>query len=215
MKITDRTLARVQAGSGLVFAIFLTLHLANTIAAAVSQSFYDGLQRAFRVYYQFPAVEIVCVAGSALTHITAGVMRIVRRRGLRPVTLHRASGYFLLLAFAGHVTATRGPSLLAGMPIDLSYLTFSLSTYPWFFYPYYMLLFASGAYHLLNGSATALRIFGVAAPRPRFAVAAVVVLAGVAGIVGIGGVLHPVDTHRFPEFRAFLDSLTQRLLTSR
>jgi hypothetical protein len=42
----DRRLARVQAVSGLVFLLFVSVHLMNTMLAAYSPAAYNGYQRA-------------------------------------------------------------------------------------------------------------------------------------------------------------------------
>ncbi len=208
-------LVRIQALSGMAFAVFLSLHLANTVSAMFGQAAYDGLQRLLRWYYQFPPVEIACVVGAALVHVSAGIARMKLRPRKAPgatipwrVRLHRWSGYVLMLLFAGHVTATRGPGLLLGVPADFSYLTFSLGYWPLFFYPYYLVLFASGAWHLLNGVSTAAAVL---APGVRLSPAwapvgaGVAVVCGLMGILALGGNLFEVDTHRYAEFRALAD----------
>ena len=53
----QRRLARVQAGTGVVFATFLALHLVNTMLGALGPAVYDGVQRVLRLYYQLLPVE--------------------------------------------------------------------------------------------------------------------------------------------------------------
>jgi hypothetical protein len=194
-----------------MFASFLVLHLFNTMSAVLGQSVYDSVQRALRWYYQFPIVEIVCVAGAAIIHIWAGVTRIWRRRGrergsvpLR-LRLHRWSAYYLLVFITGHVLATRGTSLFLDTKPDLAFLSYSFVIAPKFFYPYYTLLFACGLYHLAHGSLNALRLFGVQArvtPRAfRWAVSTGVA-AGLAAVLAIAGHFFDIDTRRYAEFHA-------------
>ena len=57
--MTDRTLARVQAVSGLVFAVFLLLHLGGALVALLGQGAFDAWIRAARGYYQLPVVEVL------------------------------------------------------------------------------------------------------------------------------------------------------------
>jgi succinate dehydrogenase/fumarate reductase cytochrome b subunit len=218
--ISEKALIRVQAVSGLVFATFLVLHLGNLASATFGQPAYDWYMAKARGYYQLAPVELVGVVGAALVHMAAGVARILRRRARRAdgvskpphwrVRLHRYSGYYLMAAFVGHVIATRGPGLV-GHAADFSFLTLSLETAPYFFYPYYVLFAASGFYHLGHGTVAALRIVGARLPKgatsPRsrafwaWAVAGATI-AGV-GVLSLGGHLHPVDRSRFSEWKAF------------
>lgn len=218
MPVNDKTLVRVQAVSGLMFATFLVLHLLNTMSAVLGQSMYDAVQRTFRWYYQFPLVEIVCVASAAAIHIWAGVVRMWRRRGrersavpLR-LRLHRWSAYYLLVFITGHVLATRGASLFLGLKPDFAFLSYAMVIAPVFFYPYYTLLFASGLYHLAHGGLTALRLLGGRldlSPRAfRWAVSAAA-LTGFLAVLSFGGIFFQIDTHRYPEFHA----LAQRLFS--
>ncbi len=221
----EKTLIRVQAISGLAFGVFLVLHLLNLAVALGGPAAYDAWMAAMRWYYQFPLVEIVAVLGAAIVHMVAGVMRILRRRkrvkaagrAEAPswrVRLHRYSGYFLMAAFAGHVAATRAPGLM-GMPADFAFLSFSLSALPAFFFPYYVLLAASGCYHLAHGTLAALRVIGVRLPRGitaarsrafwRAVAAAAVV--SLLGVLALGGVWQRPDPRRVEAWRAFANEV--------
>jgi len=231
--VGEAKLARIQAISGLLFASFLILHLINTALAAAGQDVYDGWQRAMRWYYQFPVVEIVCVAAAMLVHMWASATRIVRRRRrarergeggakARPslrVRLHRYAGYYLFAAAAAHMVATRLPGLF-GHPADFTFLTFSLSYAGIFFYPYYALLALSGLIHLAHGVPTALRVIGarvpgffIAARSPAFwGVAALGGGALVLGVIALGGNLFEVDTTRFAEWKRMYEFLPSSML---
>lgn len=224
---TNRGLARIQAVSGLVFATFLVLHLGNTLAALFGQTAYDAVQGALRSYYQARVIE-VGLLGAAVVHGAAGLMRWKRRPPARSGTpapwrlrLHRWSGYYLMIAFAGHVLATRSPHWFYGTPVDFSFVTFSLDAWPAVFYPYYVGLFASGAYHVVHGSATAVRVLaGRAASGPiessartldaiarsRWVAIACIALA-VGAVMALGGRLFVVDTHRFSAYRALYERI--------
>ena len=80
MTFDDKSLIKIQAISGIVFATFLILHLVNMTIAMLGQAAYDSFQRAMRWYYQFPVTEIVVVLGASLVHIAAALTRVVRRR---------------------------------------------------------------------------------------------------------------------------------------
>ena len=106
----DEVAAKVQAGSGLTFALFLAPHLCNTIAGVAGEAAYDGLQTILRSAYQNPAVEAV-VIGSAVVHLAAtAVRKVIAIRSspsskpavLKP-TLHCWSGYVIAALIGGHV----------------------------------------------------------------------------------------------------------------
>lgn len=221
-RISDKALVRVQAWSGLAFATFLVLHLANMAAAVLGAAAYDGFMRVMRFYYQFPLVEIVCVLSAAIVHMGAGVTRIVRRRKHRAnaakpslrVRLHRYSGYFMMLAFAGHVSATRLPSLY-GETVDFTFINFSLTYAGIFFFPYYVLLATSGLYHMTHGGIAALRIVGARLPKGAtsarsrvfwgWAMACVTV--AVLGVLALGGLLYEAEQSRAAEWMTFYEDL--------
>jgi succinate dehydrogenase/fumarate reductase cytochrome b subunit len=216
-RIPERRLAQIQAVSGLAFATFLAIHLVNTAIAALGQLHYDAYQRAMRLYYQAPGIELLLVVVAPAVHVAVGVVRWRRRRAKRRepgaprstgplrTRLHRAAGYFLLVVIGGHAIATRGPGLIAGEPADFSFLTFSLVQAPWIFYPYYVLFGIAGAYHLVNGTLAALPVLRVhlsqrwlAPGARRFWVPAGVLAALVAcGVLALGGAFFEVDTSRF------------------
>jgi len=222
--VTDRALARTQAASGLVFAVFLAMHLVTALASLGGLAAYDHTLAIVRFYYRLPLVEIVGVVGAALVHIGSGVWRIARRRrddkarghatrvplALR---LHRWAGWYMMAAFVGHVTATRAPSLFFGMQPNAAFLTTSLVTAPWFFYPYYALFAFSGGVHLLHGVQNAPRVLGARMPGvPRRALpwlGALWAAAALGIVLALGGVLY----HVAPEHLAPWKALLQRLLS--
>jgi succinate dehydrogenase/fumarate reductase cytochrome b subunit len=220
--MSDRALARTQAASGLVFALFLVLHLTTSLAAVVGPSSYDAVLAAMRHYYRLPVIEVAGVVGAGLVHVTAGVWRIVRRRREDKarghahavpfaMKLHRWTGWYMMTAFAGHVIATRTPSLVFGMQPNAAFLSTSLLTAPWFFYPYYALFAFSGGVHLLHGLQAAPRVLGMRMPSvPRRALpvlAAVWAAAALAIVLSLGGVLHSVDMSAVAPWKALLDRL--------
>ena len=107
-RIPDSTLNKIQAASGLAFSTYLALHLTNALAANQSQMLYDGVLDVFRVYYHHPVVEYTVIGGAVVVHVSASVIRMLRRwkrerqqreRGIELprvplyVKLHRYSGY--------------------------------------------------------------------------------------------------------------------------
>lgn len=159
----ERTYRRVQAATGLVFASFLFLHLAN-VAFALVPGGYDRAQAWLRLFYQFPPVEAL-LAACLVAHGYVGVRLAIgrRRRNERPsrsVRLVRLAGWFLLLAMAGHVGATRISALISGHPPGATGLAFTLEYLPWLFGPYYAALGLFGTIHVAKGVGTAVRMLG-------------------------------------------------------
>ena len=190
-------LKKIQAASGLLFAVFLIAHLINTWAALAGPGVYEGVQRILGFAYQSLLLEAL-ILGAILTHVTTAILRWRReRRGKLPwrARLHRYSGIFLMLVIAGHVTAVRVLPAIYGIRPGFDGVAFSVAFFPAFFYPYYLLLGTAGAYHVLNGTAVAAARLGLSIPLPpRWLYAgagAAAVLTGVA-LLGFGGMLFEV-----------------------
>ena len=219
-------LAKVQAISGLCFALFLVLHLATTVSAIGGPAAYDGVLAAFRTMYRaHPVVEILVIGLSGSIHITCAILRILERRRTGPhpkppllLRAHRWSGYFLALVIVGHVFATRVmPAVATGATAtgraDFSYLAYSVLGWPVFINPYYFMLGLAGAIHLGLGlgyaaATLAPRRFG--SPGARRASIAIATFAGalvVAGVASVIGRAGEADRSRFPEYEAVYDRL--------
>jgi succinate dehydrogenase/fumarate reductase cytochrome b subunit len=217
----DLRLVRVQAVSGLCFALFLALHLVNVMASALGPGLYDALQVRIRPLYQFPLVEVTLVLGALVVHVVAGVLRMrgrprTRRWSKLPLRtrLHRVSAYYLLLVITGHTGFTRLPSLLDGVYPGFAGLSYTVSSVPGWFYPYYALLGLCGLYHGSYGAYLALRALGVRLPSIAqlggrawvpLAVAAVLV---VLGVLSLGGLFYAIDD---PRQSAYAGWLSERL----
>jgi succinate dehydrogenase/fumarate reductase cytochrome b subunit len=205
-------IVRVQAASGLVFAFFLTLHLATTASGVAGPVAYDGtLALLRRAYRPVLAVEIALIGIPALVHVACAVLQIVerRRRGVpagSPLA-HRLAGYVLLAAIGGHVFATRVMPAFGDGPADFSYLAYSLLNWPLFMQPYYLVLGVAGAVHLTLGVTIAVRVLGLARPAHTRALAAAAVLAVVvaAGTLGILAGADEASRDRFAGFRALYE----------
>jgi succinate dehydrogenase/fumarate reductase cytochrome b subunit len=204
-------LAKIQAISGLAFAVFLVLHLATTVSAVGGPASYDGTLASLRAIYRaHPIVEFLLIGVSAAVHLACAGLQILRRRKTPQPTpslrlrVHRTSGYVLMLFIAGHVFATRVMPAMSEGPADFSYLAFSVLSWPVFINPYYYALGLAGAIHFGLGLG-----FAVSALSPRTdarrvslavaAIAAVLVFAGVTGIIRGAENSEPA---RFAEFRA-------------
>jgi succinate dehydrogenase / fumarate reductase cytochrome b subunit len=163
-------LARIQAVSGLLFSLFLLIHLTNTGLALRGGAAYDAFQRMFRPIYQHPLIELGVIALPLIVHVWAGVQRMRARKGqvaranLR-TRLHRYSAYYLLVFIVGHVLATRGPSLMRGVYPEFGGVAWAFQVAPYWFFPYYTLLALAGLYHSVHGAHIALGVLGVRSPR--------------------------------------------------
>lgn len=213
-------LVRTQALSGLLFSVFLVVHLFNTALAALGPQTYDGFQRAARAGYQFAPLEVL-VLGALLVHVGCGVARMVQRRGQpkAPVSAetraHRWSAYFLLTFFVGHIVATRGASFFYGVFPGFEGVAFTFRWVPAYFWPYYSLLFITGAVHLVIGVKRALPALKLGAtPWPRSSRAVLisctlVAVLGLVGILNLGGVLRDVGSPENGPFAKLVLSLVR------
>lgn len=229
--LSEYTLFRIQAISGLVFATFLILHLLTTILASAGETAYDSFQKAARVYYQSPPVEILVVLGAAAVHAFAGLVRGWRRAktfldpGAKRFTpplrtrVHRWCGYVILLILPGHVFGTRVPGLIEGLPADFTFVYFSISNWPWFFYPYLLPYGVCASFHLIHGTLASLGALGVSMPgwamdgksRPFWSAFSTLALLIVLGVLALGGNFYRPDTNRFPELKAYYEQKFEKI----
>ncbi|KAJ9454181.1 hypothetical protein DIPPA_20622 [Diplonema papillatum] len=206
----------VQGASALVFSGYLATHLVNTAVASLGPESYDGYMRVVRRVYQHPAVEPV-VFGSFLVHLAAGTMKPAisaaaaatpRRR------LHAYTGYFLSVFVFLHSFATR-----VSLPPPLSFNGIATTMYhlPSLFIPYYLLLGAAGAVHMLLGFPKAVEqsraLLGPALSSARavgrvashwLVVTAAVVAVGL-GVASMGRLVYPYEVDRSEAFRTFFE----------
>jgi len=207
-------LAKIQAVSGLCFAVFLVLHLATTVSATGGPVSYDGTLASLRAIYRaHPVVEFLLVGVSAAVHIACAILQILRRRKSPPspkpslrLRIHRWSGYFLMIVIVGHVYATRVMPAMAGGAADFSYLAFSVLAWPYFINPYSYALGLAGAVHFGLGLGFAAEALApLSWRRTSIAVAtgaAVLVAVGVTGIISQAA---KAERSRFGEFKALYD----------
>jgi succinate dehydrogenase/fumarate reductase cytochrome b subunit len=188
-------LKKLQAGTGVLIAAFVGVHLLNTWLAAFGAVAYDRVQEVLRSAYQFAPIEVLLL-GSLLVHIVVGVVRIVvepKRTLTLRARLHRYAGFFIMAVIAGHVLAVRGPSWFFDVYPGFAGLAFSLEFLPGFFFPYYFLLGMAGFFHGLNGLGIAAARLGLQPRLGRLSDPAMTVVASAAGVMllvallGLGG----------------------------
>lgn len=133
---------QAQAASGAAFALFLLVHLVNTMVAVAGPAAYDGVQGELRAVYQVPPIEIAVVIGPLVVHIVSSVWRMVRRRRLGQPgpratrsRLQRWSAIVLLVFIGGHTFATRGASLLYEVWPGFDAIAFTMLWVPAYFIP--------------------------------------------------------------------------------
>ncbi|MFK8046930.1 MAG: hypothetical protein AB8B81_00710 [Halioglobus sp.] len=204
-KVESRLIV-AQAIAGILFLVFLALHLSNTFLAVFGPEIYNDYQRAVRQIYQHPLLELLLVIGPLITHVIAGLWlyRIRKSRRLRRALRYRLqswAGFFLLLVVFGHVLATRGISYWYGVFAEFEGVSFSLWWVPAYFYPYYFLLFMAGLYHGSMGLLGVLKRFGFMRGRVRsnYFPALVTGLGAVGAILvllAFGGFLFEIDDPR-------------------
>ncbi|MEM9462492.1 MAG: hypothetical protein AAGF11_50555 [Myxococcota bacterium] len=216
----DRRLLRLQALCGLVFAVFVLLHLVNVMASAFGPGLYDAFQLQIRPIYQNPALELGVLFGSVLIHAVTGIVRIRRRprtrdfgRLPRRTRLHRLSAYFLLIVIVGHIAATRLPSVIDGVWLGFAGLSFTMDRFGFIFYPYYLTLGLCGLYHGTYGTYLALRSLGVRLPAPaalgpgtRVSLGVTALLAALLvalGVLSFGGLLYEIEDPARSDFARF------------
>ena len=198
-------LKQVQAGTGVLFAVFVAVHLINLWLASLGSSAYDGFQEMVRPAYQWPPVEILLLAALAV-HVVVGLMRIFSepKRTLTPRgRWHRRAGIFMLIVIIGHIFAVRGPSWFFDLYPQFAGLAFSIDFAPYYFYPYYFLLGLGGFYHMLNGLSIALPRLGGSMPLSTQVLRRVTWGAGgltVAALLGFGGLWTDVGDPYQSEF---------------
>jgi succinate dehydrogenase/fumarate reductase cytochrome b subunit len=219
-QIKERRLLLTQVISGLLFSVFLLVHLCNQMLGSLGPATYDGAQQMLRRGYQAPVIELLLVCIPAIVHAVAGVLRMLHRRKQgrsAPAELrarfHRISGMFLLVVFLGHSLATRGPSLFAGVFPGFEGLSFTFRSMPYVFWPYYTMLALCGLYHVMYGLSVALPIVGFSRastlrkPAVLFTIFAIGGLLLVLGLMGMGGVFFDVGCPEAGAFAQLYESL--------
>lgn len=209
---------RVQAASGVAFAIFLSLHLANTASAIISAGSYDAFLTVARQFYQRAFVEIGLVFGALILHVAVSLALAWDRKKSTPpleLRLHRYSGVILVAFVFTHALATRGVAVFKGLHVAGEYVSFTLVNWPLLFFPYYALLFSAGACHLLIGLRLALSRLGLAHALSRkfvyFALPLTLGL-GLFGIAALGGQLRPISIPDRAAYERYAESIVPAAL---
>lgn len=171
--VSTASLKKISAASGLLFGVFLVLHLLSHYSLVLGMETANDNLRFFRKIYQHPACEIALLV-AVVAHMVSNTMLYIKRQkidgsskkeggkepaGSLELKGHRYTGYFLALSIFGHVIFTRiAPLFLLDDPSQYDY-TFVNHAYKLFgiFFPVYLVLFGmAGGWHLIYGTRSAI-----------------------------------------------------------
>lgn len=138
-------LAFAHGISAAIIAMFAVFHLANHLTGVFGGEVHMNVMRHLRLVYRQPAVEVMLV-GCVLFQVGSGVVLLLRRTR-RPAmgwveVLQNASGAYLILFFASHISALMRTRYLHHIDTNWIWLTAdNLLKDPWSvrLVPYYFL----------------------------------------------------------------------------
>lgn len=172
--VSTATLKKGSAASGLVFGVFLTMHLLSSYSLTFGMETANNNLRLFRKIYQNPVFEVTLLL-ALLTHIASNTTLYIRRQkidsaskkeggkepaGTLELKAHRYAGNFLFVAVFGHVAFTRlAPLFLLDDPsqYDYTFITHASNLFGKLFFGGYLVLFGmAGGWHLIYGTRSAI-----------------------------------------------------------
>ena len=181
----------------MIFGLFLSVHILNTIMAVISPKNYDIFQEFVSGYYQLPLAELSLLL-SLVVHVVSAVYLFFvspsLSRSLRSV-LHRITGFILLFLIGGHVLFTRILPYLNGINVGFDGVAYTLHSKFNLFFPYYLIYVSSGLYHLLNGFFVSLGgPSALVGPTNKVFWITFLILeaAAIGGLLGMAGFLYPI-----------------------
>ncbi|WP_263416935.1 hypothetical protein [Terriglobus albidus] len=180
-------LAVAHGISAALITVFAIAHLANHLTGVLGGSTHIAVMRHLRVVYRAPVVESVLLACVLFQVATGWVLLAYRMR--RPFsgwigTVQNASGMYLLLFFASHVSAVMRARYLRHIDTNWVWLTAdNLLKDPWSvrLVPYYFL----GVLALAVHGACGVRHVLVEHDRPRLANRAFAAIAAGGGVIAV------------------------------
>ena len=150
-------LAFAHGVSAAVITTFAVFHLANHLAAVFGGETHMAVMRRLRLVYRQPAIEVVLLSCVLFQVVSGGVLllRRTRRSTVKWIeVLQNASGAYLLLFFASHVSAVLRARYLQHIDTNWIWLTAdNLLTDAWSvrLVPYYFLGVVALAVHGASG----------------------------------------------------------------
>lgn len=187
-----RWLVAVHVTSALAIAAFAMVHVANHLVGLLGGDAHTAVMHALRAVYRHPVVEPLLLAAVVL-QVASGCALLARR--LRQPSdwfqaLQTATGAYLLMFFASHVSAVFRARLLRHRDTDWSWLSGGeLLTDPWSarLVPYYFLAVIALAVHGGCGLRVVLLGHGVSQRRGNAVVVGMAVLATLASSLILAG----------------------------
>jgi succinate dehydrogenase hydrophobic anchor subunit len=180
------TWKQLNAVSGLLFGIFVVLHLGCHASLNLSWEKANANLQHARMIYQHPAFEILLFV-VLMVHMASNAVLYTNRQkihkavafsssttsskkeagakepqGTLELKAHRAAGIILALSVFGHVAATRvAPFFILDDPseYDYSFVTEANKRFPWNSFSIYLMIFSvAGVWHLIYGARSALAV---------------------------------------------------------
>ena len=136
-------LRSLHKASALFFVAFVSLHIANHLAAVHSVALHIALMNSLRKAYRQPLVELLVLACAAF-QATSGLVLVARGWSARSgfvARLQAVSGTYLAFFLLVHVSAVLYGRMVLKLDTNFFYAAAGLHVPPfqWFFAPYYFL----------------------------------------------------------------------------
>ncbi|NIA52168.1 hypothetical protein HAV22_00685 [Massilia sp. TW-1] len=143
---------RLHRAAGAVLAVFVTVHIANHLAALAGVDAHVRFMEQGRFVYRHPVVEAVLLACAALQAASGLSMLWTgrHRRRMLIAWLQAGSGAYIALFLAIHVGAVLAARIVGGLDTNFYFAAAGLHVWPFvlFFAPYYFLAVAALFAHL-------------------------------------------------------------------
>jgi adenylate cyclase len=124
---------RLRLWSGLVIALFVTMHLLNHAFGVLSLEAMDEARPYLTAVWWNP-VLVAALYASLAAHFGLALLSLYRRRSLRmprAEALQLGAGLMIPLLLAGHVMSTRGANALTGLDPTYQYVMLQLWSNDW------------------------------------------------------------------------------------
>jgi uncharacterized membrane protein len=149
------TLKKLQNYSGLIFLIFLIIHLFNHFTAIFGEKIYTTLYNISRRFYQNLIIETIILL-SALIHMIIALYFWYTNKTTNTNTtfqkkIQKYGGWIMFFILPGHLIGTKIKPYLDGTDPDLSYISITLThrVFGWIFVPYYHIYVLAAIGHVV------------------------------------------------------------------
>ncbi|MCZ8368552.1 MAG: hypothetical protein O9293_01075 [Porphyrobacter sp.] len=194
----NRTLRGLHLTSGLLIAVFMTVHIGNHLAMFAGQAAHIAVMEALRPFYRNPIAETLLMLALAF-QLSTGVAMIWRTRAEKRQGLARwqaISGVVLALFILNHVAAVWGGRLVMRLDTNYHFAAAGFHAgYEGFFVPYYF--FGVAALFVHAACALAWRMRGRVVPLTVGALG-IALAAGFVGVMASDPAFPPRYLESFP-----------------